>query len=548
MRQSTKPVQFDRTKRPDAANTMTSGRAGVVVPVGYAPLLAGDSASGRVVIDLQLKEMPRPLRNAVVGNIQAWFVPRSALPQFSGYDEFMHSRQGKVIKALGQADRNPPAFFNTETDNAKIALLGSSAIYTALGVHLAANTPCNVDLIDAFNLIYNFRLAAHSSKLTRRSYYTEDKVSSLTLPPAFWPVSRMAQVVPDYEQALVVGQLALDITAGQVPVSGLGAVPAAGPTATNVAVKETGGGTPTYAHARDFGLNGGLVNLETDASGVPLIFAEMGGISVMTSLADIDKARTTQAFAKLRAQYAGTDSSGFDNDDVIIAELMQGLEVPNDLYSRPWLLDDARVTFGMLERHATDAANLDDSVSTGRAQAVLSINIPRQETGGLIIYTVEVMPELITERASDEYLYCVTPDDLPNALRDIQRTEPVDIVLSRRIDTAHTTPGAAYGYEPMNGKWNRQFTRLGGEYKQNTPGTPNTAQRTALWQVDIVDPIFAEDHYLCPVPFPHSVFSAPSDDAFDVVVRHDFVVAGHTVYGDALVENNEDFVAVDAEA
>ena len=44
-RQSTAPVQFNRTVRKDTSVLMSSARAGKVIPCGYVPLLAGDSAS-----------------------------------------------------------------------------------------------------------------------------------------------------------------------------------------------------------------------------------------------------------------------------------------------------------------------------------------------------------------------------------------------------------------------------------------------------------------------------------------------------------------------
>lgn len=549
-RQSTTTVRYDRTLRRDNNNTKTSARAGVVVPIGYAPLLRGDSAAGRISVDLLLKEMPKPLQNAVIARFQAWFVPRSSLPYFSGRDEFMHSYQGEDVKALGVADRTPPAFFDTETGTTEIATLAASELYTTMGIHLTPATPVNLDLVDAFNLVYNFRLKSYTSKLARRDYYSEDAAASVTLPPAFWPMSRMAAVVPDYEQALVTGALDLDIATGKVPVSGFGKENQTFDF-SNQAVYETGGsGTTQYVGAAKIEGSANRSHFaeeDPNNSGFIGLFAEMAGETLVTSLADIDKARTTQAMAKLRSAYAGTDASGFDNDDVIISELMQGFNVPDDLFSRPWLLDSKNAVFGITERHAMDGANLDDSISIGRAGVTLSVNVPANDVGGIIIYTVEVMPELLTERASDEFQTKILPADLPNALRDIQRTEPVDNVLSRRIDTAHTTPLALYGYEPMNAEWQREFTRLGGEYLQTTPGTPITTARSALWQVDIVDPVFADDHYLCPVPFPHDVFSDTAADAFDIVARHDLTIAGITQFGDVLVEDNDDFQEVAAE-
>lgn len=532
-RQSTTPVSFAPSTRPDEAVIMSSGRAGVVQPLGFIPLLAGDSCSGRVGFDLDLAEMPKPLLNAATANFQAWFVPKSSHPQFPGRDELMHSMTGQVIKSLGAADRTPPAFY-TEVSGANLATAAASDFFKAIGIHIPTGSTINSDLIDAFNVVYNFRLAAHSSRLTRRAYASEDIAEATSLPPAFWPSSRFARVVPDYERALVVGSLDLDILAGQVPVTGISRTTA------------TGSG--------DAWINMTASKAQVDASGKSLefafdglasaIYADMAGQAVSITLQNIDKARTTQAFAKLRTAYAGNDATGFDNDDTIVALLMQGISVPEDQFKRPWLLDSKRVPINFAERFATDGASLDASVTTGRASAVLNLNVPRQDVSGVIVYTVEVLPERVDERMSDEWMLCTTFNDLPNALRDVQRVEPVDLVLNRRIDAKHTTPGGLYGYEPMNDKWRRSFTRLGGAFYQATPGAGWTENRANIWQTEIIDPEFTETHYLAPVPFPHDVFSDTLADAYEVVARHMVQIVGLTQMGDVLAENNDDYDAI----
>ena len=199
-RQSTAPVKFNKTTRKDASVLMSSARAGVVVPAGYVPLLPGDSASGRVGIDIQLKEMPKPLLNAAHANVQAWVVPKSAHPKFAGRDELQHAFTGKVIKALGAPDRAPPPYF-TLLNSAAFNTAVASPMFKTLGLHAVPNVALNTDLIDAFQLVYNFRLAAHSSRLPRRLYAAEDVAEATKLPPAFWPSSRFSRVVPDYERA-----------------------------------------------------------------------------------------------------------------------------------------------------------------------------------------------------------------------------------------------------------------------------------------------------------------------------------------------------------
>lgn len=558
-RQSTTPVSFPQTTRKDTAVLMTSARAGVVVPVGYVPLLPGDSASGRMGIDIQLKEMPKPLLNAVHANVQAWFVPKSADPRFSGRDELMHAMTGEPIKSLmgnGTTEsRTPPAYFRVyDPGTPGMTALANSEFVKTLGLHLGDNK-INPDLFDAFNIVYNFRLAAHSSRLPRRKYTSEDQAEASTLPPAFWPSSRLSRVVPDYERALVVGALDLDVAAGTVPITGFADVvlkPLANRTADSIKKPSDGTapGATTGIKANASGVidqAGDVVYIDTKnyrVNGAALT-ASLTGQSLSITLADIDKARTTQAFAKLRTAYAGNDATGFDNDDTIVALLMQGISVPADQFKRPWLLDSKRVPVGFAERFATDAANLDQSVTVGRASAQLSLNVPKQDVGGVIIFTVEVLPERVDERMSDEWINCTHFDHLPNALRDIQRVEPVDLVLNRRIDAKHTQPNGLYGYEPMNDRWNRDFTRLGGDFYSPTPGAGWTENRSNIWQTEIVDPTFSETHYLAPSPFPHDVFADQNADAFECVVRHAVVIRGNTQIGDVLAENNDDYDAIE---
>jgi len=532
-RQSTAPVAFQRTQRKEQGVLMSSGNAGVVMPIGYVPVLRGDSCSGRVSVDFSLAEMPRPLLNAVFLNVQAWFVPKHIHPQFNGTDEFAHSYTGEPMKALGVADRQPPQFF-LSTPSANVA---NSDFFKTLGIHLWNGSSVHTDVIDAFSLIYNFRLQAHSSKIARRKYFSEDAAEALSFPRAFWPSGRFAQVVPDYEQALVVGELDLDIQSGQIPVAGL-------MYSTDVQSGHTWRDTGT-----DFDANPQPTSPRFTAvkigGGKGTVAATFAGETVVTSLAEIDKARTTQAFAKLRAAYAGNDPTGFVSDETILAHLMQGLAVPEDMFKRPWLLDSVRVPFGFNERFATDSTALDESVTTGRASAGLSINIPVTQSGGVVIFTAEVLPEKLDERQSDEWLHCLSPDVLPNALRDIQNPEPVDVVPNRRIDAKHTAPNGTYGYEPMNNKWNREFTRLGGVFYQANPSAPNTEQRSAIWQAQVVDPVYSNDHWLAPSPFPNYVFSDTVAPAFEFVVRHSCVLVGNTQIGDVLAEDNNDYSAVE---
>jgi len=537
-RQSTAPVSFSRSTRKDEGVLMSSGRAGVVTPILIIPALKGDSVSGQVAIDVSLAEMPKPLRNPVFANVQAWFVPKAAFPQFSGTDEFLNSYTETTITALGAADRTPPPYFR----RSGVAEVLNSDHLKTLGIHVPAGEQVNMDYVDAFNLVYNFRLAAHSSKLARKKYMQEVPAEAVAFPPAFWPSGRFAHVVPDYEKALVVGSLDLDISAGKLPVhnlirvSGTGTNPGTVSTATRSNDNSVITPTPPI---------GDLRNIMMHYATAENVWAEMAGETVTASLADIDKARTTQAFAKLRTSMAGNDTSGFISDEMVLAYLMQGISVPPEYFRRPWLLAQQRVAFGFSERHAMDGASLDQSSTTGRASVRMNLNVPNQDVGGYIVATIEVLPERLDERQTDEAWLIGSVDQLPNALRDVQRVEPVDTVMNRRLDAKHTSPLGLYGYEPMNKVWDRSFTKLGGIFYQPDPAAPVTESRSAIWQAGIIDPLFNEDHYLAPVPFPHDVFADTQAPAFEMVIRHSAQIVGLTQIGDVLAEDNDDFGAVE---
>lgn len=549
-RQSTAPLPYQHSNRVDNMARMTTARAGRVDLIDFIPVLRGDSVGGSAEIQLQLNHMPKPLLNAVIGNVQAWFVPHSALPRFSGWDEFIAAYHKQVIKAHGHVDRNPPALFQP-ISVAPGQTIHTSTILRTLGVHIGGFGNINNTVFDAYSLVYNFRLEAHSSKLTKRPYYVDNPAVAVEPARAFWPQNRFSRVVPDYERALVMGQMQLDVIAGQLPVSGISAIGVDDDTTgsrLDAGIQQTiSGNSRTMITSPEGTTRVGLSfkAYADDTGPVSEIVAEMAGQTVVATLQDIDKARTTQAMAKARSAMAGIDGSGYLGENTILAELMQGLSARDLDYRRPWLLGQQMVTFGMLERHATDSAGLDDSVSIGRAAVRVPLNLPQQDSGGVIIITCEVLPERVYERQGDAWLGVLDSDQLPQADRDVLRPEPVDIVPNWRVDAKHSNPGQVYGFEAMNDKWNREAIALGGAFFQPTPGsTSYNEARAALWVPEIVNPVYNRDHFLAPSPFPHDVFSDTEAHAYQAVVRRSCVIRGLTQIGDVLVEDNSDFEAV----
>lgn len=535
MRQSSSAVSHEIYTRPDQGELLTSIDPGECHVINYIPILQGDSASGKIAISCDLPEMPRPLRNGVFANFQTWFVPKAAFPQFAGMDEYLHAYEGLPINALGDTARTPPALFNTIT-GADVVTAAASTFFKTLGIHIPAGSTIPTDLVDAANLVYNFRLAAHSSRLTRKDYMAENVANALAIPPAFWPKTpKLSSVVPDYEQALVVGSLDLDVVAGTVPVGTLG-------NSQELLEAFVNGDTTDIRKFQSTGTNhiSAIVGTDADAE----LYGEMAGMFINTTLAAVEKARTTQAFAKLRQAYAGNDATGFDNDDAIVASLMRGVQVDQSVWKRPMLLDSKIVAFNMIERYATDAANLDDSSTVGNASVQLSINVPTTPCGGYVITTCEVLPERLYEAQFDPILDITDRVGYPDALRDIQVTEPVDQWPNKYVDARHTSPEGLYGYVPMNSKWDRYFTRLGGDYFQSDPANPFNEQRAGIWMSEVVDPGYTQDHWLAPSPFPKDVF-ADLTDKCEVAVRHAVTIRGLTIRGDVLQEANDNFTSVE---
>lgn len=566
-RQNQKPAPFERTTRVDNVARQTTGRAGVVGLIDYFPVLRGDAVGGQLAYDVTLNHMPKPLRNSVMANVQAWFVPHSALPRFQSYSEFMHAYQQESIEYANattgaHVTRTPaPLFTRINEVSAQANAIRASQHYEMLGLQLpiaTAGAYINDMIFDAYSMVWNFRAQAHSNRIPLRDTFLANTALATVFARAFWPQNRFSRVVPDYEQALVVGDLALDVVAGQLPVmnmwrrnSGTAAdltnVSAQDVVTTRASLIELGYvNTATTPHTQDLLRVQGsraspadpAVNTLTD------VYAEMAGNTFNVTLADIDKARQTQAFAKYRTSLHGNNPTGYINDDAIMAELMQGFSVPWDEYDRPVLIGSQMSRFQMMERPATDGPSLDLSTSRGRVQGRIPVNVPQNDIGGVVIVTLEVLPERIYERQYDPYLGVTDAFGLPDALRDIRRTEPVDVVQNKRLDVAHSTPNGIYGYEPMNDKWNREFTFLGGEFHQSVPSSDWTETRSALWIPEISNPTYTVDHFLAPANFPHDVFSDETKPAFEVTVARTCVIRGLTQFGDPLVEDNDDFAAV----
>jgi len=406
-------------------------------------------------------------------------------------------------------------YFNTETSAAALdTTAGAAATFLqTMGIHTQAAT-FNTTVREAYNVIVNHRRKARSASLPLRNE------NDWTLAEAFWSLDNN-HIVPDFDQKLIDGEVALNGLTFKAPVFAVGYNNAGtDPGYVKLQTNET----PTL-RLNSVTPDGTTLN----AYEFDRIWAELtaGGNATM-SLADIDQAKKTAAFAKLRSMYDGIE------DDYIIDLLMEGIRVPEETMKQPILLARGATLFGYQQRFATDAANLDESVSNGYATVDLNIRTPRMNTGGVILITAEIVPEQLWERKKDYFLYETDPSNLPNYLRDVLDPEQVEVVKNDHLDVNHATPNGTFGYAPLNHAWNRDLVNVGGKYYRPA-NDAFTEDRAKIWTVETSNPTLSSDFYL--VSGLHKkVFADTVADSFEITCLSDMQISGNTVFGQRLLE------------
>lgn len=520
------PIPTQRSLRTDRGRVLTSADAGKILPLKYIPMLREDAVQrGRVRVDVLMQETAELLMNGVRVDVMAHYVPMLAFDRYNGsMEELNRSYQGQP----GIAGSVVP-YFNTEASAAALdTTAGAAATFLqTMGIHTQAAT-LNTTVRDAYNVIVNHRRKARSASLPLRAE------NDWTLAEAFWSLDNN-HIVPDFDQKLIDGEVALSGLTFRAPIRSSSATTLHSTTYVsnnpqNVISDSSSsvwgpGAKPTNT------LYDETIDVSDDGTAYIFnsIWAELtqGGNATM-SLADIEQARKTAAFAKLRSMYDGID------DEYIIDLLMEGIRVPEETMKQPILLARGSTMLGYQQRYATDAANLDQSVTNGYATIDLNLRTPAMNTGGVILITAEIVPEQMWERKKDYYLYETNPDNLPNYLRDVLDPEQVEVVKNDHLDVNHSTPNGTFGYAPLNHAWNRDMVNVGGKYYRPA-NDAFTEDRAKIWTVETIDPTLSADFYL--VSGLHKkVFADTVADSFEITCLSDMQISGNTVFGQRLLE------------
>lgn len=531
LRTKTTPISVPRTTRVLNHRVLTSFNAGYAVPVLAVPLLREDQAT-RIDLTLafEMGETVEMLVNAVYARALAYLVPFSAFPRFNGMDQFNRSymKQPEIDGGAVQSFIATAAFADT------------MAVFKKMGIHARTGQTVNIGYIEAYNEIFNFRARNRSPDLTLRAG------SDPTLAPAFWTHQLWANTVPDFDQASIEGEVPLTIVNPTLNVRGLGYLNSSVGTVpgSNVSVRETGQAAATTfakAHVVDPSAAAGAdakaslrVREDPAKVGWPQIQAELAENGITVSLANIEMARKTQAFAMLRKQYNGLE------DDYIMDLLMNGITVPDQDLRQPILLADRSVTFGMAKRYATDSTDLTASVTNGGTFIDLRLRTPQIHTGGIVMVIVEVLPEQLFERQADIYLSTLDQANYPEYIRDTLDPEKVDIVSNQDVDVHHDTPNGTFGYTYMNAKWARSKARVGGKFYRPDPDGAFDEDRQRIWAVETANPTLSADFYLAGT-VNKKPFVDTASDSFEVTLTGASVITGLTVFGRPLIEASDDY-------
>lgn len=535
----TSPIPVNRTNRPLVFRNLTSGNAGKVIPLLAMPLLREDSVAGaRFRIGFQMDETVEVLMNAVNVRVMVHLVPKLAFDRFDGLDSLNRSYEGA---GPGAAGGTVPPWFEPYTAPADPK---TNEILWALGKHYKSGATLNSEYIEAYNQIWNMRAKNRSPHLPLRDRLAVD------LAPAFWNHQTFAHIVPDFDQAILDGEVPLNLIGGILPV------------VSNKGLVAGGTGAPSFKYPNETGQlflradnadNNVKYNTTPATPGgvaqAPMLWHTSGLVAELTasgttiSLSNIELARKTQAFANLRRQFAG------HSDEYIIDLLMDGIEIPDEAWKQPMLLAEESTVFGMAKRWATDGANLTESVVNGATFVDIGFNVPRVNCGGVIMITAEICPEQLFERQKDVYMHTTDVAKLPHFLRDTLDPEKVEVVTNDYVDVLHSSPTGTFGYAPLNHAWAKSAPQVGGRYTRPASDATFDEARQRIWAVETANPVLGTDFYLVTnMHYKPFVVTDPDVDHFEIMTSGAANIRGNTVFGSLLIESTDDYEKVLAEA
>jgi hypothetical protein len=521
------PVSYAPTTRQDVKRVATTAFAGRHEPLAFIPLLREDRLQmSRFRFNFEMAETTSMLLNAVRCQVQAHYVSRLAMAKYrdKGRDSLDRSYAG-IADPDGSTIpwHNNVTWQTTPGDYSTIPHFFKQA-----GLHGDPVTgQMNDDYVESFNLVWNYLAKQASPNITERGRI------AVAPAPAFWNRNAMRHVKPTFDDALIDGRVPIAFEGGSDRMDVYGITTAAATNGDAAVISEYSNGMGITNAAG----TGGLFVDQQDGTDIADIYTLLGDVNGSFSLANIELARQTAAYARIRTRYQGID------EEHIIDQLMAGIRVPEQVLREPIPLGSAETIIGMSQRYATDSDNLDKSATNGLGAVEMMVGTPRQDTGGVVVFTYQILPEQLYERQKDYYLFNKNGSDYPSRMADELDPQPVSVVTNAHVDTAHGDPEGVFGYAPLNHEWQRDIPNLGGDYYRPDPQAGWTEYRNRVWAVEQVDPQLTEDFYISSAVH-HEVFADSGTPPFEISMNGVANIEGLTFFGPALRESNGDYDAV----
>lgn len=469
------------------------------------------------------------LMNAQHVSAKAYFVSNLCMNHFNGsLDQLNRSWAGEPPLA----GESVVPFFRTMVHD-----IATNEVLNYMGIHGDGRT-VNASYNEAYNLIWNFRAKNRSKDIT-----LINELTNVDLQPAFWNHVNLQSIVSDVDFAAIDGEVPLNVTGGKMYLQGIGKADSNFSRGTQTA-RESDGTSPSYTDSSrvdNTAADQFYVRESTDFPGFPDMFVELADNGVTVSLSNLDLAKKTQAFAKLREQYAGHD------EDWIIDQLMDAIRIPEQAFRQPLLIGRNSTIVGQAKRYATDSTNLTESVVSGMTAFDLSFRVPRNNVGGVVMVVVEALPEQLFERQADPYHLTTDHDTLPHYLRDVLDPEPVTVVKNEDIDLDHSTPTDTFGYAALNHNWNYRSPRVGGRFLRPAVDGTFDEDRQRIWTIEVANPTLSEEFHIS-TTVNTKPFADTAQDPYEVVTQGECVIEGVTHFGPDLMEENSNYDSVLAKA
>lgn len=523
---ATSPIQTLKSVRPEEWRGLTSVKAGVITPIAFIPLLREDRLRASCTVQVQSEETLKVIVNPVRVRVEAFLIPKTVLERFQGSLEMLNrAYEGEPAPAgMGTTPKwylEHPALPANDKGH---------ELFDKLGIHWASTSKLNTDLVESYNQLVNWMRKNVSPGLPMVD------LANTTCLPAFWESWRFADIKPSFDAEQMEGAVEMNIS-GTMPVKGLGFDVTAGTTANDIKTGSTGAAVGDEANYR---------NAWIKALGVspPYVSVDLAATTGVISLANLEMAKKSQAFAQLRDRYKSVP------DEYLIDLLMAGINVPDADLRQPIRLAHAEAIIGQTQRYATDGASLETSVANGMAMVNFTMNTPAVNTGGIVLVTLSIVPEQLYERIEDVALRYEDGDigdtKTPRYVEDYLDPQKVEVVPNSFADILHSDPSGVFGYAPLNYQWRRSFSRVGGKFKRPVPDA-FVEDRQRIWSVEKTDPELSADFYLCPSPFPHTVFADTDADPYEVITVVNASIVGNTVFGPGFEEDLGSYDKVMAE-